>query len=109
VASRRTIEAKQWISACRTSSWKGAFNDMRNDLRGPSRVLINGVDGTCKWDYAAKIEAPSVAKSCALTGDAVNILTGGNATVQLQLKADKLDGTFQARNGNTFHVSFTKQ
>jgi hypothetical protein len=39
----------------------------------------------------------------------VNILTGGNATVQLQNKGGKLDGTFQSKGGNSFHVSLTKQ
>ena len=62
-----------------------------------------------QWDYAAKSEAPSKSKSCTIAGDAVNILTGGNATVQLQNKGGKLDGTFQSKGGNSFHVSLTKQ
>lgn len=90
-------------------TWKGAISNLRNDPSGPERVLIIAADGTCKWDYAAKSESPSKAKSCVVTDNAVNILTGGNATVQLQSKGGKLDGTFQSKGGNSFHVSFTKQ
>jgi len=90
-------------------TWKGAINNMRNDPKGPERVLVVAADGTCRWDYVAKIEAPSKAKSCTVAGDAVNILTGGDGTVQLQHKSGKLDGTFQSKGGNSFHVSLTKQ
>jgi hypothetical protein len=90
-------------------TWKGAISNLRNDPSGPERVLVIEANGTCRWDYAAKADAPSKAKSCAVTSDAVNILTSGNATVQLQHKNGKLDGTFQARSGTSFHVSLTKQ
>lgn len=89
-------------------TWKGTIGNLRNDPGGPERVLVIGADGTCKWDYA-KAEAPSKAKSCSVTGDGVSLVSGGNATVQLQNKGGKLEGTFQARSGNSFHVSFTKQ
>ncbi len=77
--------------------------------KGPERVLVIGADGKCRWDYVAKIDAPSPAKSCTVTADAVNMLTGGDATVQLQHKGNKLEGTFQSKGGNSFHASFTKQ
>lgn len=90
-------------------TWKGAISNLRNDPGGPERMLVIEANGTCRWDYPAKAEAPSKAKSCTVTGDAVNVQTGGNATVQLQHKGGKLEGTFQSRNGTSFHASFTKQ
>lgn len=90
-------------------TWKGSISNLRNDPEGPARVLVIGADGTCRWDYAAKSDAPSKAKSCTVAGDTVNLLTGGNATVQMQNKGGKLEGTFQSKGGNSFHVSFTKQ
>ena len=90
-------------------TWKGAISNLRNDPKGPERVWIIGADGKCRWDYAAKSDAPTPAKSCAITADAVTLLTGGDATVQLQHKGNKLEGTFQSKGGNSFHASFTKQ
>jgi hypothetical protein len=44
-----------------------------------------------------------------MAADAVALLTGGDATVQLQHKGNKLEGTFQSKGGNSFHALFTKQ
>jgi hypothetical protein len=90
-------------------TWKGTISNLRNDPQGPERVLVVGGDGTCRWDYVAKSAAPSKAKSCTVTDNGVSILTGGDATVQLQHKSGKMDGTFQSKGGNSFHVSLTKQ
>lgn len=90
-------------------TWKGAISNMRGDPEGVDRVLIVAPNGTCKWDYLAKIATAANAKSCSFSGDSVTITTGGNSTVQLKNKGATLDGTFQTRSGNSFHVSLTKQ
>ena len=90
-------------------TWKGAVGNLRNDPKGPERVLVITADGKCRWDYAAKSDAPAPAKSCSVTADAVTILTGGDATVQLQNRGNRLEGTFQSKGGNSFHASFTSQ
>lgn len=106
IAGGAAAQAPGWA----VGTWRGTLEQYTiGDRGGPDRVMTISADGKCTWDYARNAAAPAAARSCSVSGNGVELYTGGNSTVKLQHKDGKLQGTFTISAGKQFFLTLTKQ
>ena len=76
-------------------------------MEGGARCPPTPVDLECLIRTVAA--APAAARSCSISGNGVELYTGGSSTVKLQHKDGKLQGTFTITSGKQFFLTLTRQ
>ncbi len=101
--------AEAQVPAWAVGAWRGTLERYTiGDQGGPDRVMTISADGKCTWDYARNAAAPAAARTCSVSGNSVELFTGGNSTVKLQHKDGKLQGTFTISTGKQFFLTLSK-
>lgn len=91
-------------------TWRGTLEQYTvGDRGGPDRVMTISADGKCTWDYAGNAAAPAAARSCSVSGNGIELYTGGSSTAKLQHRDGKLQGTFTISRGKQFFLTLSKQ
>lgn len=103
-------DAAAQTPAWAVGTWRGTLERYTiGDQGGPDRVMTVSADGKCTWDYARNSAAPAAARTCTVSGNGIELFTGGNSTVKLQQKDGKLQGTFTISTGKQFFLTLSKQ
>ena len=59
-------------------TWRETLEQYTVGDRGsPDRVMTINADGKCTWDYARNAAAPAAARSCSVSGNGIELYTGG--------------------------------
>src|SRR6187455_2992624 len=104
LAAEATAQTPEWA----VGTWRGTIQGLTSSKEGPDRILVIGTGGKCNWDIASNGAKPSP-QACTIGPNSISVSAGSGATVDMQHKNGKLDGTWQPRSGKSYVISMTKQ